>query len=65
MMTHLELRAGRLCVGQRVDDLALGTRELGGTLKVLESLSGFALLEQQLRHRGYGDVALRINYDRG
>lgn len=59
--TYLQLRSRRLGVRQGVDDLALGSRQLRCALKVLERLGDLALLQEQLRHRGDGNIALGID----
>ena len=61
LLLHLDLRAGGLGVRQRVDQLALGARQLRRPLKVPQRLRHLALLQQQLRHGRDRDVAFGVN----
>ena len=61
LLLDLELGSGGLGVGECVDDLALGSRQLSGTLKVLQGLVDLALLEEELGHGGNSDIALWVD----
>ena len=58
---YLELCPCGFGVGESVDDLALRSGELGGTLEVFERFRHFALLQEKLRHCGDGDVAFGVD----
>ena len=62
LLLHLKLRAGSLSVGQGINNLALGSGQLGGTLKVFECLVDLALLEEELSHGGDGNVTLWVDW---
>lgn len=64
LLLYLELRSCGLGVAERVYNLAFCPRQLGCALEVLESLGDFSLLQEQLRHRGYCNVALRVDDER-
>lgn len=61
LLLNLKLGAGCLGVGQGVNNLTLSSGELGGTLKVLERLVDFTLLEEELSHSGNSNIALWVN----
>ena len=58
---YLELCPCGFGVGERVDDLALRSGELSSTLEVFERFRHFALLQEELRHCGDGDVAFGVD----
>ena len=58
---YLKLCPCSFGVRERVDDLALCSGELCGTLKVFERFCHFALLQEELRHCGDGDVAFGVD----
>lgn len=61
LLLYLELRTCRLGIRQCIDNLTLGSRKFGRTFEILQCLSDFALLQEQLRHSGNSNVAFRID----
>lgn len=64
LLLHLKLSAGSLGVGDSVDDLGLGTGELGSALEVLQGLRDLALLQEQLSHGANGNITLGVDCER-
>lgn len=61
LLGDLNLCPCSLSIGEGVDDLAFGARELGGALKVLEGAGHIVLLEQELGHGRDCNIALGID----
>jgi hypothetical protein len=61
-ISYIKLHSGCFCVLKRMDDFTLGSGKFGGTFEVLERFCDVALLQEQLGHGCYSNVAFGVDW---
>ena len=61
LLLHLQLCPCGFRVRDGADDLGFRPGKVGGSVKVLDSLRHFTLLEEKLGDGSHGDIALGVN----